>query len=183
MSSEAYSIIINKAIDTKEKGYVNNPKDSGGETNWGITIGLARAYGYEGSMKLLSRATAITIYEKEFWKRFYGDEIVSVSFVLAEKLFDVAINLGTNKAVSFLQQSLNVFNRQGSMYPDIEVDGIMGPKTLSNVKDLIRIRGSNGALVLYRAINAQQGVHYISLVQQREKDEEFITGWFLNRVI
>ena len=34
-----------------EGGYVNDPSDSGGETNYGITKHVARKYGYKGSMK------------------------------------------------------------------------------------------------------------------------------------
>lgn len=53
-----------------EGGYVNDPKDPGGETNWGITIHTARANGYTGSMRAMSRADAKTIYLKAFWQRY-----------------------------------------------------------------------------------------------------------------
>ena len=41
-----------------EGGYSNNPKDPGGETMWGITARVARAWGYSGPMKSLPRETA-----------------------------------------------------------------------------------------------------------------------------
>jgi len=41
--------IINQIIDV-EGGYVNDPSGSGGETNFGITEAVARAYGYAGAM-------------------------------------------------------------------------------------------------------------------------------------
>ena len=49
-----------------EGGYVNNPKDPGGETNWGITIKTARENGYTGSMKSMSRLQAKEIYRVAF---------------------------------------------------------------------------------------------------------------------
>ncbi|WP_083579019.1 glycosyl hydrolase 108 family protein [Tardibacter chloracetimidivorans] len=44
------------ALLHREGGYVNNPNDTGGETNWGITRGVAVANGYSGPMKDLPLA-------------------------------------------------------------------------------------------------------------------------------
>ena len=51
-----------------EGGYVNNPKDPGGETNWGITIKTARENGYIGSMRYMKRDQAKEIYRKAYWE-------------------------------------------------------------------------------------------------------------------
>ena len=40
--------IINEIIRV-EGGYVNNPSDSGGGTNFGITVAVARQFGYSGA--------------------------------------------------------------------------------------------------------------------------------------
>jgi lysozyme family protein len=48
---------INAAIAdliAREGGYSNNPNDAGGETCFGITEAVARAYGYTGEMVDLS---------------------------------------------------------------------------------------------------------------------------------
>ena len=47
-----------------EGGYVNNQKDPGGETNWGITKTVAVANGYAGDMRTMPKETAKGIYKK-----------------------------------------------------------------------------------------------------------------------
>lgn len=50
---------IFNAILGKEGGYVNHPDDKGGPTNWGITQSTARAHGYSGDMRSLTRDQAL----------------------------------------------------------------------------------------------------------------------------
>ena len=49
-----------------EGGYSNNPNDPGGETNWGITLAVARANGYVGAMKDMDQSFAKRIYAMGF---------------------------------------------------------------------------------------------------------------------
>ena len=49
------------AILGKEGGYVNHSDDKGGPTNWGITQEVARAHGYSGDMRNLTRQQALDI--------------------------------------------------------------------------------------------------------------------------
>ncbi len=49
---------IFNAILGKEGGYVNHPDDKGGPTNWGITQAVARAHGFTGDMRNLTRQQA-----------------------------------------------------------------------------------------------------------------------------
>lgn len=62
----------------KEGGYVNHPDDKGGPTNWGITQATARAHGYTGDMRNLTRQQAMDIYEADYW---YGPRFDQVSTV------------------------------------------------------------------------------------------------------
>lgn len=55
------------AVLDKEGGYVNHPDDKGGPTKWGITGKVARAHGYQGDIRDLTRGQA-----SKFLKRTTG---------------------------------------------------------------------------------------------------------------
>ena len=174
--------IIDKIIEI-EGGYVNDPSDSGGETNFGITKKVAREYGYKGEMVDLPRSLAFKIYEDTFWGSMSLDEVQKTAGEhVAEELADTAVNMGVGRASKFLQRSLNVLNNRGKYYKDLKVDGHIGAKTINALKAFISKRGSEGKVVLYRMLNSLQGAFYITLAERREKDEKFIYGWFKNRV-
>lgn len=173
--------IINEIIEI-EGGYVNDPDDSGGETRYGITESTARAYGYHGSMRDLPRKLAFQIYENRYWNRLNLDSIEKRSVSIAGELADTGVNMGVGRAGEFFQRSLNALNRQGELYPDLRVDGDVGRRTIAAFNAFMDIRGKQGEIVLFRALNCLQGEYYISLAERRQKDESFVFGWFLNRV-
>lgn len=173
--------IINSIIEV-EGGYVNDPKDSGGETKYGITKAVAFAYGYTGNMRDLPRDLAFEIYAKKYWDRLSLSLVEALSPALAEELADTAINMGTSTAAKFLQRSLNVLNMQGKQYNDLAVDGDLGRNTLSALRAYFKHRGIEGETVLLRMLNSLQGAKYVSLAERREKDEAFVFGWFQNRI-
>ena len=114
-----------KAFDLligNEGGYVNNPKDPGGETNWGITKSVAVANGYAGDMRTMPKEVAKGIYKKMYWDKLQCDQL---PFVVAFQLFDAGVNHGNSQAVKFLQRALSVAD-----------DGVIGAKTISAVSKL-----------------------------------------------
>ncbi|MET0155216.1 MAG: glycosyl hydrolase 108 family protein [Rickettsiales bacterium] len=166
----------------REGGYVDDKNDSGGKTNYGITERVARRHGYRGDMRGMPRAKAVEIYAAQYWDALRLDEACFLSQKLAEKLFDIGANCGTAKAAEWLQRALNAFNRQGKDYPDVQVDGDVGPATVFALKSLAAKRGTPGLESLRKAVTCMQGEHYIALSEKRSKDEEFVNGWFANRV-
>ncbi|MCZ4281711.1 hypothetical protein O4H49_13050 [Kiloniella laminariae] len=165
-----------------EGGYSNNPDDSGGETKYGITAQVARNYGYKGPMRDLPRDLAFRIYSDLYWHSLKLDHVVGLSPLIAEELADTGVNMGVGRAAKFLQRSLNAFNKQQQLYPDLVVDGAIGNATIDALQRYLHLRQREGETVLYRALNALQGAKYIALAEAREKDETFIYGWLLNRV-
>lgn len=173
--------IIEKTLGL-EGGYANNPKDSGGETMWGITIAVARKNGYTGPMRSMPRDTAVQIYKREYFLQPGFDKVLQVNEAVAAEMYDSGVNCGPQKAAEWLQIALNVLNREGQDYPDLVIDKSVGPRTLAALQSFIRFRKLEGEMVLLKIMNTLQGAYYIALAQERKKDEAFIFGWFRNRI-
>lgn len=97
-----------------EGGYSNNPLDPGGETMWGITKKVARAWGYTGEMRNLPRETAKLIAKKWYWDPLACD---AYHEKIAFQIFDTLYNGG--QTVIWMQAASGA-----------TVDGIFGPETL-----------------------------------------------------
>lgn len=176
-------IDIVESLLTIEGGYVDNPNDSGGKTNWGITERVARQSGYYGNMKDMRKDDAIRIYWQNYWMRMELDNIYPISPLLAKELFDTGVNMGISRAAEFLQRSLNVMNQQESLYADLKIDADIGPKTLDALVSYLKHRHKDGEKVLITMLNSLQGEYYITLAERRQKEETFVFGWFKHRVI
>ncbi|MDS6781526.1 hypothetical protein NXF52_25520 [Klebsiella pneumoniae] len=172
---------IFNSILGKEGGYVNNPNDKGGPTNWGITQSVARAHGYTGDMRNLTRQQALDILEADYWTGPRFDQISEMSPAIASELCDTGVNMGPAVAAKFLQRVLNVMNNQGRLYADIVADGQIGPRTIVALRSYLSARGDTGIAVMLKALNSLQGARYIELSEQRAANEAFTFGWF-NRV-
>lgn len=164
-----------------EGGYVNDPNDRGGETNWGVTIAVARANGYTGSMRDMTREQALDIYRRQYFFAPGFDKVMAISPAIAAELFDTGVNMGPSVPVRMLQRCLNALNNQSKHYPDLTVDGVVGPGTLSALRTFIQRRGEDGEHRLLKALNCLQGARYIELCERREANESFMFGW-LERV-
>ena len=169
-----------------EGGYVNNPKDKGGETNFGITVAVANEnaamlksqFKWDGTMRNLTKAMAIAIYEKMYWQASSLDTIYSISPLLADKIFDLTVNCGRIRAGKWLQTALNALNRQQKDFKDISVDGRIGNDTIIALNAFIKVRGKNKALsTIQMALIGQQANHYISISITNPDNEEFVYGW------
>lgn len=168
-----------------EAGYVDDPDDSGGITNHGITQALANQYkttlktkfGWNGNMRNLTTEMAFFIYKTHFWDKMKLDEVMKRSVFLADRLFDLGINAGKSVAVKNLQRYLNVMNNRQTYWKDIDADGAMGPKSLAALDAYIAKRGATGKDYLIDAMLDMQSTYYIELAERREKDEKFIYGW------
>jgi len=179
--SELKTRTINTIIKV-EGGFVDDPDDSGGATNYGITEQVARGYGYHGDMKDLPKTLAFKIYSDIYWDALSLSTIELLSPAIAEEIADTSVNQGVDRAAVFLQRSLNVLNNKEKLYPDITVDKKVGPVTIRALSDYLAYRGDKGETVLLRMLNALQGAFYVVLSERREKDEKFIFGWFDHRV-
>lgn len=100
-----------------EGGYINHPSDPGGETNYGITVAVARQHGYTGPMRSISMFVVSEIYRKSYWDKLRCEELPPAMRFPA---FDAAVNSGVTMSAKWLQRALGV--------PE---DGLIGPKTIA----------------------------------------------------
>lgn len=180
--SDYFDRVLGPHVTAVEGGYVNDPRDSGGETNHGITVGVARRNGYHGDMRNMSKATALGLYKSEYFEKPGFDQVASISEPIAAELFDTGVNMGARRAGEFLQQALNGLNNGGKLYADIGEDGIVGAGTRRALSAFLKARGAEGEKVLLKALNVLQGAYYIDLARRRPKDEAFLYGWLRTRV-
>ena len=110
-----------KLILHHEGGYVNHPKDPGGETNLGVTKRVYEEWGGTKDMKDLTVEDVSPIYKKNYWDRIKGDELPSG---LDLCVFDFGVNAGTGRAAKFLQRLV-----------DTTVDGGIGPNSLRAINE------------------------------------------------
>ena len=178
---------INKIIDEligREGKYVNDPSDAGGETNWGITVKVARGNGYLAPMKDMPRTTAHAIYLNEYWMKPGLPAVNALFPILARKLLDIGVNCGTSFASITLQRCLNVLNDGGKLYPDLKVDGDVGPTTIRALDAYLKRRtGDMGRRTLLFMVAAQQSNRYLEIAESKSSQERFMYGWQSQRAL
>jgi lysozyme family protein len=167
----------------EEGGYSADPLDAGGETNFGITIFTARAFGYTGSMKALTWDQAKLIYEARYVVQPQFDLLAAIDAQLAWKLFDIGVNMGQAVGGKFLQRALNILNLNQADYPDLIVDGSCGAMTRAAVKAFYAKRGPEGRKVLLSMVMAQHSVRYIEICEAKPTNERFAYGWEHSRAM
>jgi len=119
-----------------EGGYVNHPKDPGGETNLGVTKRVYEEHGGTKDMKDLLVEDVAPIYKKGYWDKMKGDDLPGG---LDLCVFDFGVNAGPGRAAKFLQQMIGT-----------TVDGGIGPNTLAKVEEYVRENGEHETVKKYQ---------------------------------
>lgn len=183
-----------------EGGWCDVPGDSGGETYAGIArnffpkwrgwplIDAAKAHSSfrEGSSAfsrhlstLPGLADLVTDwYRVEWWERMRLGQFPQI---VADELFEQAVNLGRGGSGRYVQRLCNAFNRRRGprgeerIFPDLAEDGCLGPKSLSAMAELLSGRVS--AAVFVHALNGLQLAHYVGLGSKNFSKRKFMDGW------
>lgn len=133
-----------------EKGYVNHPNDPGGATYNGVSLRFIKDTGIDingdghidaKDIKFLrdnGRQDLVDeIFYKAFWRDFGLDRFKHVA--IQTVLYDTSVNTGRTQTAKFLQRACNQISPP--YFQKLEVDGIIGPKTLARVADLCNLDG------------------------------------------
>ncbi|WP_290450582.1 glycoside hydrolase family 108 protein [Muribaculum intestinale] len=172
-----------------EGGFVNDPADSGGATNKGVTIATWRSVGYDKDgdgdidvqdLKLISnKDVRDRVLKPHYWDRWKANQIQSQK--IANILVDWVWASGAN-GIKIPQRLLGV-----------AVDGIVGAKTLAAVNaadpDVLFDRIYQARETFLRDITNQSIASYEKKINRKATNAElmkytkkrFIKGW-LNRL-
>lgn len=172
---------IAREIVAREGGYVNDPDDPGGATNFGVTIHTMRRLGIdlngdgkvtEADVRALTRAQAVDIFIDHYFRR---PGIAALPGVLQESVFDMYVNAGSN-AVRLLQRLLC------KMGHDTAVDGQIGPQTIRNA----HAAAAQAPLHIADAYGIERRSYYYALGDARPASRKYARrrdggkgGWIL----
>lgn len=178
--------VIDGIIAVEGEKYTNHPADRGGPTKWGITqAALSLWLGRKATVdevRNLTRATAYDIYHQNYIVKPKIHLIHDVSPLVAGELADTGVNMGIGIPGRFLQDCLNCLNREQKLYPDLVVDGIIGPATARALSAFKKADGTKGEIILLKMLNCLQGARYIEITKNRPANEAFVRGWFDHRI-
>jgi lysozyme family protein len=121
-----------------EGGWVNHPRDPGGETNLGVTKRVYEEWGGTKDMKELTKEDVAPIYEKNYWLRAKCDQLPSG---LDLAVMDWGVNSGVGRAVKKLQKMIGTV-----------ADGGIGPNTLKTLDEYIEHHGLEKTIRSYSNI-------------------------------
>jgi lysozyme family protein len=150
-----------------EGGYVNDPADKGGPTNMGVTLNTWKHVGYDkdndgdidaADIKLLRKEDFKSVL-KIYWNKWQADNINNQSIA--------------NILVDWYWAS----GKWGIVIPQrimgLSQDGIVGPKTIARVNELIQ---KDAESFFYEIYNSRE-VFFENIVKNNPTQKKFLKGW------
>lgn len=156
----------------REGGYVDDPQDPGGATNFGVSLRWLKQAGLledlehlEGdvthdevmAVRLMTIEDAKGFYRSKWWDAYqYG---LILAQAVATKVFDMSVNLGAPRAHRMLQGAVGT-----------SPDGVLGAKTFAEVN-------AAPSLSLIVTLQTVQATFYRSLAASNPARQKFLAGW------
>jgi lysozyme family protein len=163
MATSLLDTIIDKILKA-EGGYVNNPNDNGGPTNFGVTQETYTRYlGRAASIndiKTMPIAHARDIFKKQY---YFAPKINLLPEELQPVVTDACVLYGPKRAIIFLQKVLNVAQ-----------DGVLGPATAKAATDFIAAHG------IVEVVNdyVEERIAFCERIVARNPSQKiFLKGW------
>lgn len=159
---------IANEIIAREGGYVNDPDDPGGATNFGVTIHTMRRLGLDldgdgqvtpSDVRKLSREKAVQIFIDHYYR---DPKIDQLPKAIQASVFDMNVNAGGN-AFKVLQRLLNDFGL------DVVVDGKLGPQTIKAA----HIAYEHAPQFLADAYGIERRNYYYQLADRRKASRKY----------
>ena len=157
-----------------EGGWVSDPQDLGGETNYGISMLMIRRSGLTpqelgvdnlttpGCLKKMTVDGAKKIYLKYYWAPFHYDSINDQT--VATKIFDCGVNCGNDRANVMAQKAANACGQS------LTVDGSLGPKSFAAIN-------ACDAKTYIKAYADEMTKYYLAIIKARPANAKFQSNW------
>lgn len=166
---------IHEFVAKWEGGYVDDPSDRGGTTNYGISLAFLKGLPIEDAdinhdgivdkrdIKALTKAQAKELLRHYFWQNMRLDTLSLIKPRLAAACYNFAMNMGMGTARKLAQAAVGT-----------TADGAWGPKTW---KAFYECRDEDAALKMCRLARER----YEGIARNNPSQQRFLKGW-LNRV-
>lgn len=163
-----------------EGGFVNDPVDPGGATNWGMSIRFLKSAGdrdgdgyldgdidHDGDIDIddiraMTKAQAVYLYRMHFWLKYSYDMIMD--FTVAARVFDMTVNMGAKQTGKIVQRALNECGHK------LKVDGAIGTKTFDAIN-------CTNPEVLMAEIRLAHANFYLDLIKAKPQFKKYKKGW------
>jgi lysozyme family protein len=156
-----------------EGGYQAMRGDSG---NWtggkvgvgalkGTKFGIAAASYPREDIKGLTLDRAAFLYERDFWNALRLNRVRNQ--IIANQVFDCAVNMGTGTSARILQRAINL---TGWPRAPIAVDGRVGPSTIQRLNEIDQVQ-------LYVHLIGLTHARYIQIVDANPRKMPFLDTW------
>lgn len=163
-----------KVILKHEGGWVDDPDDPGGQTNFGISMLIIRREKITpeqcgvkdfspGALKKMPVSAAKDIYRKLFWDKYGYGKIEDQT--VATKVFDCAVNCGPSRSHAMIQKAVNTID-DGAL----TVDGILGPVTIAAINNA-------DPTELVENMAAEMRSYYLSIIAKKPVLAKFKNNW------
>lgn len=174
---KAFEDAIQKTLQ-HEGRFVDDPDDPGGATNFGVSLRFVKGeldgtkvagveFDLNGDGKVdvedirnMTRDMAIAVYFKAFW----DDRFEQLAAPLAEKYFDLSVNMGKRQATKLVQRACKAAGKE------VDVDGGLGPQTMGALKK------ADQTCVL-AALRSEAAGFYRVLIAQKPVNKKYEKGW------
>lgn len=178
--------VVLAGIYAVEGGYVNDARDPGGATNYGITEKVARANGYTGDMRAFPKrcdgpatTCADTVYISQYVAAPGYMPLVEIEPAVASEMVDTAVNMGPARPNRWFRAAMNKL--ASTHLPDSAA--ALGPDDIAAYRLAQAKLGVVPACVAtLDALDARQAAEYRRLAAANQRLRAFLKGWLTNRI-
>jgi lysozyme family protein len=178
--------VILAGVYAVEGGYVNDARDPGGATSFGVTEQVARDHGYRGDMRRFPQhcdgpATicADAVYVRSYIAAPGYMPLVEIEPAVAAELIDTAVNMGPRRPNRWYRLTMNALAE--ARLPDSTAS--LGPADIAAYRTLQAKLGVIPACTAtLDALDARQAAEYRRLAAANPKLRAFLKGWLRYRI-